>query len=211
MTEIRKKSDRWWYRLLQVLYTGILLAALLLTLVLVIPPAFTVNPHAGRYELVCTDGKRIGNYSGLDEVVYDLTDLSAGPLRDFARFSCSRTDLDGDALRAEYAKVKAGPKSKPEGGYTPVAERGWESYFDSVTVPGKYAEIPDIRNYHVVPLEKEYYRTWWEAVLITLVSVASIVVLATLVRAIFLYVLFKESFLGNMMSPLKRGLNRNKD
>lgn len=201
MNEIKKKSDRWWYRLLQVLYISLLLIAIVGTLTEQLAPPMTVNPYSSRYEALCNDGTRIGNYSGI-ELAYGFTDFDSGNEQKFIRFACSRTDLTVTEQRAEYEKMRQKTV------YTPVDERqGFWSLFNSSE---QSQIIPDKKNYQIVLVTKEYQGTWFEALTLTVLWLVTIVVVATLVRSLFLYILFKESFIENMLFPFKRYLIKKK-
>lgn len=185
------RSDKWWYRLLQVVYIVFICFLLLVVAGLAIAYVPEFSPYSSRYQFVCDDGTRHGNFPGSD-LSYSRTEFVDISNQELARLVCSRPDLSGEQANAEYKKIKL---AQAESGYTPVAEPKSISYSSFKVLSYSSPEgIPAATNYRIEILQKEYYGSWWVVASIVAVGLLLTVVLASLVRAIFLYVAFKERF-----------------
>ncbi|OHA91933.1 MAG: hypothetical protein A3J09_00295 [Candidatus Zambryskibacteria bacterium RIFCSPLOWO2_02_FULL_51_21] len=172
-----KKQDRWWYRLVQVVFCLFVIISIGIGVASIIASIPELNTYSSGYRLKCADGTLRGNFTGA-ELNYSNTDIDDDSGRAMARFACSNPTLTSDEFYTAYAKYQA------------------ETKIHSFS-----------KNYEIVLERKEYYGTWWDVLIAVVVSIVSIPLITSLVRAVFLYVAFEEPFKENML-VLKKYLAR---
>lgn len=163
-----------------VFFVGFMLVSLAISLQYWVP---TLNKFDSRYQLACSNGSYWGNFEGSSIDFFIANDFYSNAVREFARYACNNTELSGAELRDNYY---AATDKFEQNGYTSVEERA------AIMAP---LAIPTVKNYKIEILQEKYYGSWWEFTLWGIISLLAIILIASLVRAVFLYVAFKESFI----------------
>lgn len=183
MNELSKK---WWYRLLQVVY-GLFCAFLILCIVS-IAAAFwpAVNVSQSSYEIKCDNGLDFGNFKG-DQLDWSATYIENVTWNGIVKYACS------------VPNITTGQINQFAADYTSNSNNGWTKYDAAM-------KIPVGRNYKAFLTLAVYTIPWWVTVTAVLISFLSAAILASLIRAMTLYVLIKRPFLKTLLFR-KIGLN----
>ena len=189
------KTDRWWYRLLQVFYASFVLLLMALYLAIAVAAYPRLDEFGSKYKIVCDNGtQRSGfKYEYLGGELYaDHTELSLSE-NNFVKFACLRADLSDSEVGPEYLKAFPPKKISDLTGSVTVVS----SPMETLTKEEYYERYPESKpNYQVVLKDARYTSDWATFLGIVIGGLLLIVVTSLLVRALFLYVLFKEPFFG---------------
>ncbi len=183
------KSDKWWYRLIQVVYVLFVAFSIFSVVASGAENIPTLNEYTSRYQLVCDNGSRLGfvTGSGLNN---SQTDFSSDDNKKRSRFACSRTDLSGNELIRAY--LEASLQEKPT--YVPISDRVAQKDTSEVETL-----IPKAKNYQIELIEASYSGSWLATIIVWLFGLLIVVAVALVTRATFLYIAFKESFWRNLV------------
>ena len=189
-----RRTDKWWYRLLQVIYVifGITLVVAYLTVVVEAFPR--LDESKSSYRVVCDNGTERNawpfNYFG-SELLNNYSDLPLSQ-NGFVIFACSRPDLADSEVSAAYAKNQT-HLGIPDFKSSQIVT------MTSVTSEEFFEKYPSERpNYHMVLKDPKYTSTWTVFFEVLLGGLFGITLALLVVRSVFLYVFFKESILRNM-------------
>ncbi len=176
------KSDKWWYRTLQVAYVLFGLGAVIFLLSAAQDSVPRLNEYLSTYSSTCDDGRVIGYPQGKN-LNGNKDDYLLAQTQEIARFECSRPNYSSTKEMVEaYAKV-------------PLGEDRASKYLNIKANP---AIIPDTKNYSIEVSEPVYTGNWLDFTKALAIACIILFIFMILVRAIALYVLFKESFRYNL-------------
>ena len=180
--------------MIQVLYFLLVIFLIFLWIVSVIGSIPSVNTYSSRYQIKCTsNGVLRGNFLGSELNPYE-TDFYNETAKEYARFACIRQDLKGDELSLAYEEARSNVNQT---GYIGVGER--------VSLEA-LSGIPTTKNYEILILKKECYSPWWFIAIPFFLGLLLIPLVTLLIRAIFLYVAFKEPLFKSFLQPINRFL-----
>jgi hypothetical protein len=164
------KQEKWWYRLAQVTF-GVFVAFLIgVGALVVMAYKPDLNIYNSKYKLECDNGERRGNFTG-EHLDFMGYDFAEESYREAARLACAVPNETNEEFRERYALYQRGEIS-----------------------------VPPLNNYKVIVVGKEYYGSWFGMFLAVVISSLSVLVISLLIRAIFLYVAFKEPFLETFIT-----------
>ncbi len=185
------RNERWWYRLLQVLYICLIVVLLGIVAIISVATIPEFSPYSSRYQFACNDGTRHGNFSGSD-LAFNYSEFETSSNQELARLVCSRPDLNDEQANAEYKKIKL---AQTEVEYSPTEARKFINGTSYKIFTYKSPEgIPATKNYKIEVLQKEYYGSWWIVASVGAGGILFTMIFASLIRAMFLYIAFKEPF-----------------
>lgn len=181
------KHERWWYRLLQVVYCLFIVVAISIWIIGILAyteERLSIDYYHSRYHIVCDDGTYRGDFGG-SELNYSRTDFIVGTGQEYSRFACSRPDLHGNDLQEAYRNIKSAVSTK----YIPVAQR-------NVYTPilEQQNNIPTERNYKIEILKQEHLGSWWYVFIAIISGLILIPLIFSLIRSTFFYIAFNETF-----------------
>lgn len=201
METISYFNSRWWYRLSQVLYVIFCFFLFSIGIGIVVSLYPHVDEYASAYQVQCDDGSLKGNFlaSKLDYLKLDFNDDT---LKEQTRFACANSKLTtGQAenayralrskLRAEEIRIKYGLKDPT----IPLGVKlGLAKYTVEIGRESFEVILPIEKNYEITFLDKEYTAPWWFPIVVSFICLLGMVVIASLIRAIFLFVVFGKNF-----------------
>lgn len=201
MIAFENKNTKWWYRLLQVIYTMFSVCLVIFGVASFIAPFPTLNPDESTYQLKCTDGTLRGDFQG-ELLNYNFDDFKEKEGRDIGRIACENTKMSGDEIYDLYTeehilKLRGAAWAYENKDIMTVEEM---SEFE---IKGLAKTVPEAKNYTLVIKEKVYEGNWWEPLMAFVVSLVTIPLLLLSIRAVFLYIVFGTPF-KQSFSPLRR-------
>ncbi len=170
----QESSERWWYRLIKVIFITMILFSLLIPAIIFLESKPVLDRYESRFSLKCADGRFRGDFDGSDLAYYDLKSF------DNSYYNKDKfTNLDRMAKIACHYQ-ETGDELKP------IVES--ESTF-----------VPTEKNYEIFLRKPSYSNSWVETISYTVLAFLGVILFFSLLRAIFLYIIFGENFGKNLV------------
>ena len=186
MSAPKKKSDYWWYRLVQVFYVLLILAFVCVIGGATYAAFPRLDGYSSSYRTHCNSGTVLGSFEGSD-LAYGYTEFETSLYQETMRFLCSRPDI------APENRVDAFNEAKLQDQIT------WKQFGSQRFKTVENPMIPKAKNYSIIIEDKIYDGSWWITFAVLIGMSMAGLLLALLTRAVFLYIAFKEPFMKNML------------
>tara|TARA_B100000745_G_scaffold298901_2_gene248491 strand:+ start:3590 stop:4195 length:606 start_codon:yes stop_codon:yes gene_type:complete len=174
--DLQERSEKWWYRSLQVIFSIALIVAALSVIFVAFSTFPKLSKYKSTYQIVCNEnGVKRGEFP-YNTLSYSTGDFESFHLRASAQIACHNQNLSGDEISQIYNEIRA---KRLE--YVPVAQR-----IDYVN------HIPSESNYEIEVKKQGYTDTGLSMFLKTLSALILAFLPIFIVRSIVLYVLFKD-------------------
>lgn len=176
MTKL-EAQNRWWYRLIKLIYVSAVILSLVIPIAVFINNIPKLNPYESRFSIKCDDGRIRGDFDG----------SKLNSLDNYRSWDDSYFSRDDYVIGHKLSRAACYYK-----------ETGEE--LDKI-VKVKDFFIPEEKNYTIIVVKPIYYNSWWTNFGYTFLAIFIPFILFSLIRAIFLYVLFGELFFKTFLEP----------
>jgi len=188
--KVDDSKKTWWFRLLKILFSILVISSFVLPIVVFQNNKPVLNKNTSVFSLKCDNKNIWGNFNA-KRLSIDLKSFGSILIvdpRHKTNFDNLRT-YDDYYYSEDFDNNKVEELARIRCHYNVIDDK-----FGNLIQSNNYLSLPSEINYQIILSKPVYSDSWFQAILYTSLVIFGIILVLSLIRAIFYYVIFGENF-----------------